>query len=178
MSAGPARFWLTAKAVSCLMLAAQLQGRSITTIEGLARAGGRLAPCPVQETFIERGAIQCGFCTPGMVLAAIDLLKRNPDPDREEIRRGLSGNLCRCTGYVKIVGAVAAAAARGETQRLPGKEKNRCESSLAAGLSGRTVAGSGYPPRSFRLRRGDRSSGTDPQRTAASDLVDLPRSSR
>lgn len=107
--------------LSCLMLAAQLQGRSITTIEGLARAeDGSLHP--VQETFIERGAIQCGFCTPGMVLAAIDLLERNPNPDREEIRRGLSGNLCRCTGYVKIVDAVAAAA-RGRNPEAPRKKE-------------------------------------------------------
>jgi len=93
--------------LSCLMLAAQRQGRSITTIEGLARAeDGSLHP--VQETFIERGAIQCGFCTPGMVLAISDLLDRDPAPDREKIRQGISGNLCRCTGYQKIVDAVEA----------------------------------------------------------------------
>jgi len=108
--------------LSCLMLAAQLQGCSITTIEGLAPPeDGSLHA--VQEAFIEHGAVQCGFCTPGMVLAAIDLLKRNPDPDREEIRRGLSGNLCRCTGYVKIVGAVAAAAAPGRNPEAPREKK-------------------------------------------------------
>ena len=94
--------------LSCLMLAAQLRDRSVTTIEGLSQQKeGALHP--VQEAFIAYGAVQCGFCTPGMVLSAVDLLGRNADPDREEIRRGLSGNLCRCTGYVKIVDAVEAA---------------------------------------------------------------------
>lgn len=92
--------------LSCLMLAAQLEGRHVTTIEGLG-VGGSLHP--VQEAFIEFGAVQCGFCTPGMVLSSVDLLHRHPQPTREEIRRGLSGNLCRCTGYVKIVDAVEAA---------------------------------------------------------------------
>jgi len=91
------------------MLAAQIEGRAITTIEGLAKPeDGALHP--VQEAFIEHGAVQCGFCTPGMILASVDLLGRTPAPDRGAIRRGLSGNLCRCTGYVKIVDAVAAAA--------------------------------------------------------------------
>jgi aerobic carbon-monoxide dehydrogenase small subunit len=93
--------------LSCLMAAAQLQGRRVTTIEGLASNGSLH---PVQEAFIEYGAVQCGFCTPGVVLAAVHLLDRNPDPTREQIREGLSGNLCRCTGYVKIVDAVEAAA--------------------------------------------------------------------
>ena len=93
--------------LSCLMAAAQLQGRRVTTIEGLA-ADGSLHP--VQEAFIEYGAVQCGFCTPGVVLAAVHLLDRNPDPTREQIREGLSGNLCRCSGYMKIVDAVEAAA--------------------------------------------------------------------
>ncbi len=93
--------------LSCLMAAAQLQGRRVTTIEGLAPDGSLH---PVQEAFIEYGAVQCGFCTPGVVLAAVHLLDRNPDPTREQIREGLSGNLCRCSGYVKIVDAVEAAA--------------------------------------------------------------------
>jgi carbon-monoxide dehydrogenase small subunit len=93
--------------VSCLMLAAQLEGRSVTTIEGMA-SEGRLHP--VQEAFVEHGAVQCGFCIPGMVLSAMDLLRRNPNPTRMEIRQGLSGNLCRCTGYQKIVDAVEGAA--------------------------------------------------------------------
>jgi carbon-monoxide dehydrogenase small subunit len=95
--------------LSCLMLAAQLEGCRITTIEGLSLPqAGTLHP--VQEAFIEHGAVQCGFCTPGMVLSAVHLLDRNPGPNREEIREGLSGNLCRCTGYMKIVDAVEASA--------------------------------------------------------------------
>jgi len=93
--------------LSCLMLAAQLEGRSITTIEGL---GSKEALHPVQEAFVERGAVQCGFCTPGMVLASVDFLHEHPTPNREEIRKGLAGNLCRCTGYQKIVDAVEEAA--------------------------------------------------------------------
>ena len=94
--------------LSCLMLAAQLEGRDIITIEGLA---GSDALHPVQSAFVEHGAVQCGFCTPGMILASIDLLNRNPDPTREEIRNGLAGNLCRCTGYQKIVDSIEMAAA-------------------------------------------------------------------
>lgn len=92
--------------LSCLILAAQLEGKVITTIEGLA-SEGRLHP--LQEAFVEHGAVQCGFCTPGMVLASADLLSKNPRPTRNEIREGISGNLCRCTGYQKIVDAVDAA---------------------------------------------------------------------
>lgn len=93
--------------LSCLMLAAQLSGRNVVTIEGLSD-GDTLHP--VQEAFVEKGAVQCGFCTPGMVLSAVDLLRRNPAPSPENIREGLSGNLCRCTGYQMIVEAVHAAA--------------------------------------------------------------------
>jgi len=93
--------------LSCLMLAPQLEGREVTTIEGLSH-GQRLHP--VQEAFVELGAVQCGFCSPGMILSAVDLLRRNPSPTRTEIREGISGNLCRCTGYQKIVDAVEAAA--------------------------------------------------------------------
>ena len=93
--------------LGCLMLAAQLQGRAITTIEGL---GTEENPHPIQQTFVENGAVQCGFCTPGMVLATLDLLRHNPRPSRNQIREGLSGNLCRCTGYHKIVDAAATAA--------------------------------------------------------------------
>lgn len=100
--------------LSCLMLAAQLEGCSVTTIEGLSPGD---ALHPVQEAFIEHGAVQCGFCTPGMVIAAVDLLRRTPDPDRPAIRRGLSGNLCRCTGYQKIIDAVE------DTSRRRGKGK-------------------------------------------------------
>ncbi len=92
---------------SCLVLAGQAHGRQVTTIEGLA-ADGELHP--VQQAFVEAGAIQCGFCTPGLVMAARDLLRRVPDPDNDEIREALAGNLCRCTGYQKIVDAVHLAA--------------------------------------------------------------------
>jgi carbon-monoxide dehydrogenase small subunit len=97
--------------LSCLMLAAQLAGRKITTIEGIS-SDERLHP--LQEAFIQHGAVQCGFCTPGMILSADALLKHNPHPNRADIRTGLSGNLCRCTGYQKIVDAVEATARREE----------------------------------------------------------------
>lgn len=93
--------------LSCLMLAVQLEGKSITTIEGLA---GENRQHPLQEAFIRCGAVQCGYCSPGMILAAGALLTENPEPTREQIREALSGNLCRCTGYQKIVDAVEAAA--------------------------------------------------------------------
>jgi carbon-monoxide dehydrogenase small subunit len=92
---------------SCLIFALEAQGREVTTIEGLAQ-GDQLHP--VQKAFAEYGAVQCGFCTPGMILAAKALLDSNPHPTEVEIRQGISGNLCRCTGYVKIVEAIQAAA--------------------------------------------------------------------
>ena len=95
--------------LSCIMTAAQLEGRKVVTIEGVGRDGELH---PVQRSFVECGAIQCGFCTPGMVIASVGLLKENPDPTREEIRAGLSGNICRCTGYEKIIDAVEDAAAK------------------------------------------------------------------
>jgi carbon-monoxide dehydrogenase small subunit len=94
---------------SCLVLAAQAEGHEVVTVEGLAD-GESLHP--VQEAFAETGAVQCGFCTPGFVVAAADLLGRNLDPSDDEIREALSGNLCRCTGYQKILDAVRLAAAR------------------------------------------------------------------
>ncbi len=94
---------------SCLVLAAEVDGRKIATIEGVAE-GSVLHP--VQDKFLELGALQCGFCTPGFIVAAKALLERNPDPDESEIRYWLAGNLCRCTGYDKIVRAVQAAAAQ------------------------------------------------------------------
>ena len=90
---------------SCLMLAVQAHGREVTTIEGLSRDG---RPHPVQEAFVTRFALQCGYCTPGFVMAAHALLTRNPSPTEEEIRQDLSSNLCMCTGYVQIVEAVKA----------------------------------------------------------------------
>lgn len=99
---------------SCLTLAAQLEGRQVTTIEGLA-GKGRLHP--LQQAFVEHGAVQCGFCTPGMILSALPLLKNNPAPSAQEVKQALSGNLCRCTGYKKIIEAVLAAATpTGEAQ--------------------------------------------------------------
>ena len=94
---------------SCLVLAPEAEGRTIQTIEGVAE-GSVLHP--VQDKFLELGALQCGFCTPGFIVAAKALLERNPDPDESEIRYWLAGNLCRCTGYDKIVRAVQAAAAQ------------------------------------------------------------------
>jgi len=88
---------------SCLVLAVQANGAEILTIEGLAGPSGLH---PVQQAFVDKGAIQCGFCTPGMILSATHLLQKNPKPSEEEIRTALSGNLCRCTGYQKIVEAV------------------------------------------------------------------------
>lgn len=92
---------------SCLILAVQADGSELTTIEGVAGAQGLH---PIQKAFVELGAIQCGFCTPGMVLSAKSLLDGNPEPTEREIRQALSGNLCRCTGYQKIVEAVEQAA--------------------------------------------------------------------
>ena len=94
---------------ACLVLAAQANGHAVTTVEGFAE-GDRLHP--VQEAFAETGAVQCGFCTPGFIVAAADLLTRIPDPNDDEIREALSGNLCRCTGYAKILDAVHEAARR------------------------------------------------------------------
>ena len=94
---------------SCLTLAVEASGRTITTIEGVAPSGTELDP--LQESFVRLGAVQCGYCTPGMVLSARHLLAHNAHPSESEIRQALSGNLCRCTGYEKIVEAIAAAAA-------------------------------------------------------------------
>ncbi len=94
---------------SCLVLAVQADGHEVVTVEGL---GGEAALHPVQEAFADTGAVQCGFCTPGFVVAAADLLRRVPSPTDDEIREALSGNLCRCTGYQKILDAVQLAAER------------------------------------------------------------------
>ncbi len=95
--------------MSCLMLAPQADGRRVTTVEGLSTDGGLH---PLQQTFMELGAPQCGFCTPGMLMAAVGLLSENPDPSRDEVREAISGNICRCSGYVRVVDAVIAAAKR------------------------------------------------------------------
>jgi len=93
---------------ACLVLAAQAAGHDVTTVEGVAD-GDELHP--VQQAFVDAGAVQCGFCTPGLVVATVDLLRQNPSPSDDEIREALSGNLCRCTGYAKIFDAVRRASA-------------------------------------------------------------------
>jgi carbon-monoxide dehydrogenase small subunit len=104
---------------SCTILAVQAEGSEVTTIEGLAR-GTELHP--LQEGFYAEHGLQCGYCTPGMIMAAADLLERNPDPSEEEIRHGLAGNLCRCTGYHNIVKAVQHAAKLQQAGRVPEPE--------------------------------------------------------
>ncbi|MSP98329.1 MAG: (2Fe-2S)-binding protein [Betaproteobacteria bacterium] len=106
---GACTILLNGRAVkSCNLLAMQAEGASITTIEGVAKPDGTLHP--MQEAFREHHGLQCGFCTPGMVLSAIDLVKNKPNPTEEQIREQLDGNICRCTGYHNIVKAIAAAA--------------------------------------------------------------------
>lgn len=104
--------------LSCLVLGLDAEGREVTTIEGMAE-GGQLHP--LQETFADLGAAQCGYCTPAFLLVAKELLEKNPSPGREEIQEALAGNLCRCTGYIKIYEAVELAAARmrGEQVEIP-----------------------------------------------------------
>src|SRR2546427_1587445 len=104
--------------LSCLMLGLDAEDREVTTIEGMAE-GGRLHP--LQDTFADLGAAQCGYCSPGFLLAAKELIEKSPKPSRDEIKEALSGNLCRCTGYIKIYEAVELAAARmrGEEMELP-----------------------------------------------------------
>ncbi len=110
-SCGACSLHLDGEAVkSCTVLAVQADGANITTIEGMAAADGKLHP--MQQSFMENHGLQCGFCTPGMVMAATSLLKENPNPTEEEVRIGLEGNLCRCTGYHNIVKAVMAAAGK------------------------------------------------------------------
>jgi len=94
--------------LSCLYPAFEVEGKSVTTVEGLVGEGNELHP--IQKAFVEHGGIQCGFCTPGMIMSAKALLDENPDPTDQEIKRGISGNLCRCTGYVQIVDSIKEAA--------------------------------------------------------------------
>jgi aerobic-type carbon monoxide dehydrogenase small subunit (CoxS/CutS family) len=101
---------------SCLLFAVQAQGHDVTTVEGLAPAGGAEGLHPLQEAFHRMHALQCGFCTPGFLMSAYELLQSNPRPTEEEVRTWLSGNLCRCTGYQNIVEAVLAAAAEPEPE--------------------------------------------------------------
>ena len=104
---------------ACLVLALQVEGRDILTIEGLSGPDRSLHP--LQKAFLEKGAIQCGFCTPGVVLAAKALLDSNPHPSEDEIRRGIVGNLCRCTGYVKIIEAIKSVARSESGFRVEGE---------------------------------------------------------
>ena len=106
---------------SCLTLAVEMDQKEIMTVEGLAPSGEKLHP--IQESFIEKGAIQCGFCTPGMELSAYHLLSQNPHPSETEIRESLSGNLCRCTGYTKIVEAIEASADKMKPRKRKGRKK-------------------------------------------------------
>jgi carbon-monoxide dehydrogenase small subunit len=112
--------------LSCLFLGLDAEGREVTTIEGMAE-GGQLHP--LQDTFADLGAAQCGYCSPGFLLAAKELVDKKPKPSREEIKEALSGNLCRCTGYIKIYEAVELAAARmrGEEMELPRESLYGCE---------------------------------------------------
>jgi carbon-monoxide dehydrogenase small subunit len=113
-SCGACTVLLDGKSVkSCTVFAAQADGHAVTTIEGL---GDSVALHPMQEAFWAQHGLQCGYCTPGMIVASVDLLQRNPEPSDDEIREGLQGNLCRCTGYENIVRAVRAAAAALKTE--------------------------------------------------------------
>ncbi len=93
---------------SCIYPAVEVSGKSITTIEGLVGEGNKFHP--IQDAFVKHGGIQCGFCTPGMIMSSKALLDENPDPDEREIRKGISGNLCRCTGYIQIIDSIKKAA--------------------------------------------------------------------
>ena len=107
-SCGSCTVLLDGKAINaCLVFVAEVEGKEIMTIEGLSQ-GGKLHP--LQQAFIDEGAVQCGFCTPGMIMTAKAMLDENPNPTRDQVKEGLGGNLCRCTGYVKIIDAAMAAA--------------------------------------------------------------------
>ncbi len=129
---------------ACLLLAVGVDGMEVTTIEGLAAADGGLHP--VQQAFHDHHGLQCGFCTPGMVMSACDFLAHNPEPSREEVRVGISGNLCRCTGYQNIIDAVEAAAVAVRDSGMD--PRARCPRSEAgdAGAGARARAGLGATP--------------------------------
>jgi carbon-monoxide dehydrogenase small subunit len=133
--------------LSCLMLGLDAQGREVTTIEGMAE-GGQLHP--LQDTFADTGAAQCGYCSPGFLLAAKELIEKSPKPSRDEIKEALSGNLCRCTGYIKIYEAVELAAARmrGEAMEPEKESIYGCDSNIS---ESRGQEG-GLPPRSLETR--------------------------
>jgi aerobic-type carbon monoxide dehydrogenase small subunit (CoxS/CutS family) len=106
---------------SCLYPAFEIEGRKVTTIEGMLGEGNALHP--IQEAFVENGGVQCGFCTPGMIMSAKALLDVIPDPNDEQIKRGISGNLCRCTGYVQIIDSIRKAAEKLQSQNYKSKFK-------------------------------------------------------
>ncbi len=99
---------------SCLYLAAEIDGKHLTTIEGLAAADGTLHP--IQQSFVEKGGIQCGFCSPGMILSAKALLDKSPNASEDDIKEAIAGNLCRCTGYVQIIDSIKAVSGHGDDQ--------------------------------------------------------------
>ncbi len=99
---------------SCLYLAAEIDGKQLTTIEGLAAADGTLHP--IQQSFVEKGGIQCGFCSPGMILSAKALLDKSPNASEDDIKEAIAGNLCRCTGYVQIIDSIKAVSGHGDDQ--------------------------------------------------------------
>src|SRR5690349_12912300 len=125
---------------SCSVLAVQADGGDVTTVEGLSGPDGALHP--VQQAFHDKHALQCGFCTPGMMLAACDLLRENPDPSEQEVREGIEGNLCRCTGYQNIVAAIQAA---GQAMRsgVPGADESGGGDQVASASSASTSSASG-----------------------------------
>src|SRR5690606_1970867 len=123
--------------LSCLTPVWEAEGRDVTTVEGLARAG---EPHPLQAAFGEHGAAQCGFCTPGILMSAHALLQRNPSPTRQEIREALAGNLCRCTGYTKILDAVELAAERLAGSGEAGRTAGSAASAEGDGRAGQKVA--------------------------------------
>jgi carbon-monoxide dehydrogenase small subunit/xanthine dehydrogenase small subunit len=149
---------------SCLIPAVQLSGRHIVTIEAL---GSEAAPDPVQQAFLDEGAVQCGFCIPGMVLATHALLARDPQPDDEAIRAGLSGNICRCTGYERIVRAVQRAAELG----TPGGAGT--DGASATGLVHRERPGSATPP-ALPVEEAATPTNTSPRRAAQEPVVHSP----
>jgi carbon-monoxide dehydrogenase small subunit len=116
---------------SCTVFAVQADGAEVTTIESLSTDDGPLHP--MQEAFWNKHGLQCGYCTPGMIMAATDLLQRNPNPTEEEVRKGLEGNLCRCTGYQNIVAAVLEAAKNGSGERVTPPPPERPEAAEAVG---------------------------------------------
>ncbi|MGZ6308217.1 MAG: (2Fe-2S)-binding protein [Ktedonobacterales bacterium] len=118
---------------SCMVLAVQADGAEVGTVEGLA-AGGKYHP--IQQAFWDQHGLQCGFCTPGMMMAAVGILQRNPNPSEEEIREQLEGNLCRCTGYQNIVAAVQQAAKLMQASAQPAQQPHPAEMPMAGAVSG------------------------------------------